>query len=376
MTDVRISNLARILVGYSSKVQHGDLVAVLGQPPAAPLIREIFREVLKAGGHPYFLDRGNPSTLPGLEGLADVFLQEATDEQLSHEDQILSLVVNDFDVYIHVLSSFNTRSFSNIDPDRFAKQLKSSGSLSKIISKRHAAGKIKRLVTLYPTHAFAQDAEMSLTEFESYVYRTTFSDQKDPVSEWNKFHDFQEELIAWLEGKEQVLIQGPNADLSLSINSRRFLNADGTQNMPSGEIYTSPVEDSANGWIRFSYPIVVKGRECEGIELNFEDGQVVKATATKGEEFLLANLNMDPGARYLGEFAFGTNKYIDRFIKNILFDEKIGGTIHLALGFGFPEIGSINESALHWDMICDMRDGGQVFVDGELFYDSGEFLVG
>ena len=373
MTDPRIINLARILVHYSSNVQPGNLVAILGQPPAAPLIREIYREVLRAGGHPYFFDRGNPGSLPGLEGLAEVFLQEAAEIQLSHVDQVLSKVVREFDVYIHVLSSINTRSFSNIDPNRFSIRQRASAEINKIIRERHAAGELKRLITLFPTQAFAQDADMSIAEFEDYVYRTTFADQEDPMAEWMKFHDFQEELIEWLMGKEHVVIQGPHVDLSLSISGRRFLNADGTQNMPSGEIYSSPVEDSANGWIRFTYPVVVRGRECEGIELHFENGQVVKATAEKGEEFLLASLDIDTGARYLGEFAFGTNRYITRFIKNILFDEKIGGTLHLAVGSGFPEVGGKNESAIHWDMICDMREGGQVFVDHELFYDSGEF---
>lgn len=273
------------------------------------------------------------------------------------------------------MSSNNTWSFTNIDADRFANHLKSSARISETTNKRHALGEIKRVITLFPTQAYAQDADMSLAEFEDYIYRTTFSDQENPVSEWNKFHDFQDEMIQWLAGKKQILIQSPHVDLRLSIKGRCFLNADGTQNMPSGEIYTSPVEDTAEGWIRFSYPVVVRGRECEGIELYFEAGQIVKASATKREDFLHAKLDIDPGARYLGEFAFDTNKYIDRYIKNILFEEKIGGTIHLAIGYGFTEAGGKNQSALHWDMICDMRDGGKVYVDGDLFYDSGALLL-
>jgi aminopeptidase len=185
----------------------------------------------------------------------------------------------------------------------------------------------------------------------------------------------QQKLVDWLAGKKQIVVKGPNIDLSLSIEGRRFLNSDGRKNMPSGEVYTSPVEDSANGWARFTYPAVTRGREVDGIELHFEKGKIVKASATKNQDFLLSMLDTDAGSRFLGEFAIGTNKKINRFIKNILFDEKIGGTIHMAVGYGFPEAGSKNESSIHWDMICDMRDGGQIFVDGDLFYESGEFKI-
>jgi aminopeptidase len=178
-----------------------------------------------------------------------------------------------------------------------------------------------------------------------------------------------------LADKKLVEIKGPNIDLTLSVEGRTFINADGTHNMPSGEIFTGPVEDSANGWVRFTYPAVLSGREVDGIELHFKKGKVVKASAKKNEDFLIAMLDTDEGSRYLGEFAIGTNQRINRFIKNILFDEKIGGTIHMAVGSGYPETGSKNQSAIHWDMICDMREGGQITVDGELFYQSGEIKI-
>jgi aminopeptidase len=216
---------------------------------------------------------------------------------------------------------------------------------------------------------------MSLSEFEEYVYSTTFADTDDPVAKWQKIHDSQQTIVDWFVGKKHVEVKGPDVDLNLSIEGRTFENCDGESNMPDGEIFTGPVEESANGWVRFNYPAVLSGREVEGIELHFEEGKVVKASAKKNEEFLLKMLDTDPGARYLGEFAIGTNERINRFIKNILFDEKIGGTIHMALGAGYPETGSKNESAIHWDMICDMRDGAQITVDGELIYESGEFKI-
>jgi aminopeptidase len=228
---------------------------------------------------------------------------------------------------------------------------------------------------MYPTLAYAQDAEMSLAEFEDYVYGTMFADTDDPIGAWQAVHAEQQQLVDWLAGKREIEVKGPNVELKLSIEGRGFINSDGTRNMPSGEIFTSPVEESLEGWVRFSYPAIRDSREVEGIELRFERGRITGASAEKNEEFLLAMLDTDAGSRYIGEFAIGTNRRIDRFIKNMLFDEKIGGTIHMAVGYGFPEAGSKNESAIHWDMLCDMRAGGQILVDGELFYDSGEFLL-
>jgi aminopeptidase len=240
---------------------------------------------------------------------------------------------------------------------------------------RSATRDLRWVLSMYPTAAYAQDAEMSLEEFADYVFSTTYADSKDPIGAWQRIHDEQQKLVDWLKGKKKLEVKGPNVDLELSIDGRDFINSDGERNMPSGEIYTSPIEDSTEGWVRFSYPAIRQAREVDGIELTFEKGRVVKASATKNEDFLRNMLDTDEGARYLGEFAIGTNKRIDRFIKSILFDEKIGGTIHMAVGFGFPEIGGKNVSAIHWDMICDMRDGGQILADGDLIYESGEFKI-
>jgi aminopeptidase len=216
---------------------------------------------------------------------------------------------------------------------------------------------------------------MSLREYEDFVYGATFVDHDDPVAKWQEVHDEQQRMVDWLEGKNEVVVRGPNADLTLSIAGRPFINSDGKKNMPSGEIFTSPRETSANGWIRFTYPAIRGGREVEGVYLEFKEGKVVKATAEKNEEYLISQLDSDEGARYLGEFAVGTNYGIKRFTKSILFDEKIGGSIHLAVGSGFPETGSENISAIHWDFICDMQDDSEILVDGTLFYKNGQFKV-
>jgi aminopeptidase len=240
---------------------------------------------------------------------------------------------------------------------------------------RGATGDLKWNATLYPTRAYAQEADMSLRDYEDFVYSACFCDLDDPISEWERVHDEQAEVIDWLARHETVHVVGSNADLTLSIKGRTFVNSDGKHNMPSGEIFTGPVEDSADGWVRFTYPAVTSGREVDGIELVFEHGRVVEAKARKNEPYLLRMLDTDDGSRYLGEFAIGTNFGIQQFTKNILFDEKIGGSFHLAVGAGYPDTGSQNRSAVHWDMICDMREDGEIWVDGELMYQKGKFVV-
>jgi aminopeptidase len=373
MTDPRIENLARILVNYSTKVQPGDHVAIVGSPLAESLLKEIFRYSLRAGGHPYpFLGM---ELLRGMDGLDEILFKEGNDDQLQHVSRIDRMILTEFDVMISIRSQGNTRNLTGIDPSRQVLWKRARTPIVEAYFDRSARGEFRWCATLFPTQAYAQDAEMSLAEFENYAFGTMYADAQEPVAKWQEIHTLQQKYVDWLVGKKQVEVKGPNVDLRLSIEDRVFINSDGTRNMPSGEIFTGPVEDSVNGWVHFTYPAVYDGREVLGVRLKFEDGRVVEATAEKNEAYLLEMLDVDPGARYLGEWAIGTNKKIDRFIKNILFDEKIGGTFHLALGRGYPETGSKNESAIHWDMICDMRDGGEIYVDGELIYRSGEILI-
>jgi aminopeptidase len=367
MAEPRIERLATTLVNYSARVQPGDHVAIYSAPDAAALVRAVYREVLRAGGHPY--------TFIGLPGLSEIFFEEANADQLTHVSRVDQMVRGEFDALIGISAESNTRSLSNISPEKQAERSRALTDLMEVFMKRSASGEFKWVSTLFPTNAYAQDAEMSLSDFEDFVYGACFADHDDPVAKWQEIHDVQQKLVDWLKGKKAVQVTGPNIDLKLSIEGRTFINSDGTHNMPSGEIFTGPVEESVEGWVRFTYPAVTRGRAVEGVELTFEKGRVVKATAEKNEAFLLSMLDADEGARTLGEFAVGTNSGIDRFVKNILFDEKIGGTIHMAVGAGYPETGSQNQSAIHWDFICDMREGGEITVDGELFYRSGEFMV-
>ena len=375
MADQRTAKLAQTLVNYSVSVKEKDLVGIIAQPPATPLVQEVVRQVLRSGGYPYLLPYSKPLPSLGYEGLDQIFFEEASDDQLKHQDRFWKTLNEDFDVRIFIKSQFDTKSIKNIDPGRIKVHSQTYKDIFDTYFERMGSGDLRRVSTLYPTPVYAEDAGMDLNEFEDYVYSATFSDCEDPVGEWKRIHSDQQTLVDWLKGKKYVKVIGPNVDLTLSIEGRYFINSDGKGNMPSGEIFTGPVEDSVNGWIRFTHPAILSGREVEGVELNFENGKVVRASASKNEDYLLTMLDLDEGSRFLGEFAIGTNQKINRFIKNILYDEKIGGTIHLALGQGYPITGSLNKSAIHWDMICDMRDGGQILVDEELFYESGEFQI-
>ncbi|MGD8731615.1 MAG: aminopeptidase [Anaerolineales bacterium] len=374
MADPRLTNLARILVEYSTKVKKGDRVAIFTQPVAMPLVEAIYRQVLKAGGYPY-VQLGGLRSRVETEELEYLLFTEGSDEQIQHVNQFEKQIREDFEVFISLYSQSNTRGLSSVSPEKQRMRALAYKDVVRAYQERSATRDLRWVLSMYPTAAYAQDAEMSLEEFADYVFSTTYADSKDPIGAWQRIHDEQQKLVDWLKGKKKLEVKGPNVDLELSIDGRDFINSDGERNMPSGEIYTSPIEDSTEGWVRFSYPAIRQAREVDGIELTFEKGRVVKASATKNEDFLRNMLDTDEGARYLGEFAIGTNKRIDRFIKSILFDEKIGGTIHMAVGFGFPEIGGKNVSAIHWDMICDMRDGGQILADGDLIYESGEFKI-
>ena len=240
--------------------------------------------------------------------------------------------------------------------------------------RRGATGEFKWVTTLFPTAGYAMEAEMSLKDYENFVYRACHADQEDPVAYWKSVEEEQTKMISRIAGKHQVSLRGPNVDLTLSIKGRKFINSCGTHNMPDGEIYTGPVEDSVNGWVKFTYPAIYNGVAVEGIELNFSSGKVTSAKAVKNEAYLLEMLNSDAGSRYLGEFAIGTNFEINRFTRNILFDEKIGGTFHMALGAGYPETGSKNKSVIHWDMICDLRNDSEIELDGDVIYKNGAFV--
>ncbi len=271
----------------------------------------------------------------------------------------------------------NTRALTNVDPERQARRQKSVASLIQAQMRRGADGSLRWMSTIFPTPAYAMEAEMGFEEYQDFFFRACHCDDctADPIAHWQNIERQQQGIIERIEGHDKVEIRGPNVDLTLSIKGRIFHNSCGKCNLPDGEIYTGPVEDSANGWVRFTYPAVEQGRLVEGIELTFQEGRVAQASAQRNQEFLQKMLDTDPGARYLGEFAIGTNFEINRFTRDILLDEKIGGSFHLALGASYPETGGRNQSAIHWDLICDLRQNSEIRIDGDLIYKNGTFVI-
>ena len=367
MRDPRVETLADILVDYSVEVGKDDLVAIRGTYAAEPLIVALYQRCLERGAQPMIR-----ASIPAAE---PVFYRYAQDHQLEYIWETERWMMENLDVSINILSDTNTRHLSKVDASRQVIHSKARKPLMDRYMQRSAAGDYRWNVTLFPTEAYAMDAEMSLDEYEDFYFSACLVDKDDPVGEWKKVAERHKRLIEWMRGRNEVHIEGEGTDLILEVGDRVFVPADGTANFPDGEIFTGPKEDRTRGHVSFTYPAIYGGQSVEGIRLEFEGGKVVEATAEKNEEFLVKKLDTDPGARILGELGIGTNYGIDSFTGEILLDEKIGGTVHLAVGASYPETGGVNESAVHWDMVCDLRKGGRITVDGDVLLEDGKLLV-
>ncbi len=371
MADSRVTKFANVLVQHSARVVPGDRILLEGTTAAEPLLRELYIQILEKGGNPHLMV-ALPGTMPFSQD--EMYLTYAKDTQLDFVPTFYKLAYEQFEGRIRIHSATNTKGTSNIDPAKIQRRSKATSVITEAQFRRGGAGEFKWVTTLYPTEAYAQDANMSLKEYEDFVFGAVHTNEDDPIAFWNSVKEKQQSAVDFMKGKNQVVLRGPNVDLTLSVKGRTFMNSFGTFNMPDGEIYTGPVEDSVNGWVKFTYPANYGGTSVEGAELTFSNGQVKTAKADKNQDFLLKTLESDAGSRHLGEFAIGTNFDIQQFTGNILFDEKIGGSFHMALGAGYPETGSKNKSSIHWDMICDMRTDSEILVDGELFYKNGQFV--
>ena len=367
MRDPRVTGLARILVRHSAKVQEGDVCLIEGESAGEPLLQAIFEDVLEAGGHPV--------VNMALAEQASAFFRRASDAQLEWISPVSEWAVENADCRFAVMAKSNVRDLSSVDPAKQAVRRRAMAPLMNRSMERSAAGTYRWALTLFPTNAYASEAGMSLAEYEDFYFRACMADSDDPVAAWANASGEVNRLAKWIEGREEVHISGPGTDLRLSIAGRKFIAADGRHNMPDGEFFTGPVEDSANGEITFHLPSSYAGNEVSGVWMRFEDGKVVDARAERGEEFLISTLDTDEGARRLGELGIGTNFSIQNGTREILLDEKIGGTVHLAVGKSYPETGGVNDSAVHWDMICDLRRGGEITVDGETLQRDGKFVV-
>lgn len=371
VTDPRVQKFAKVLVEHSARIVPGDRVLIEATTAAEPLIRELYIQILEKGGIPHPM-----IALPGMMPFSqdDMYVTYAhTDAQLEFVPTFYKLAYDQFESRIRVHSATNTRGSSNLDPVKGGKRGKALSAITEAQFRRGAEGTLKWVTTQYPTEAYAQDANMSLQEYEDFVFGAVHTNEDDPTAFWQSVKEKQQTAVDYMKGKSQVILRGPNVELSLSVKGRTFMNSYGTYNMPDGEIYTGPVEDSVNGWVKFTYPANYGGVSVENAEVTFSKGRVQKAKADKNQDYLLKTLESDAGSRYLGEFAIGTNYDIDHFSHNILFDEKLGGTFHMALGAGYPETGAQNKSMIHWDMICGMKEDSEILVDGELLYKNGSF---
>ena len=367
MKDSRVEALAQILVRYSTRVQKGDVCVIQGTTPGEPLIQAVYEEILRAGGLPVMQLT--------TEAAAAAFFELASDEQLDWVQPPAEWTAEHADVRIVVMADTNPRALSGVDP---AKQARASRARRKIMEtsmQRAAEGKHRWSLTLFPTQSYAGEAGMSLAAYEQFFYDACLATDGDPVTAWERQSDEVKRLAEWIEGREEVHITAPGTDIKLGVAGRHWIPCVGTHNMPDGEFFTGPVEDSVNGEVAFSLPATYGGREVSGVRFRFVDGKVVDASAERGEDFLIEVLDSDDGTRSLGELGIGTNYGIVAGTKEILLDEKIGGTVHMAVGAAYPESGGVNESAVHWDMICDLRQGGSITVDGIELQRDGKFVV-
>ena len=368
MTEPILKKFARTLVHYSLDTRPGDVFVIRTTTLAIPMVREVFAEALCAGANPY--------VRLSFDSQEELFLREASEEQLAWVAPMDQIEAEKVTARLTIQAPFNTRSASPPNSEAPKLRARALEGLGRLSMERGAAGDMRWCGTLFPTHALAQEAGMSLTEYEDFVYAAMFLDKDDPAAEWRAFSVEQQKKVDHLNQIRELRIVADDTDLTMQVSGRKWMNSDGHRNFPSGEVFTGPVEETVNGRIRFTFPAIRGGKAVEDVRLRFENGRVVDASAARGEDILLRELETDQGARYLGEVAIGNNYGIQTFTRNTLFDEKIGGTCHVALGQSYPDTGGKNRSAIHWDMVCDLRKGGAVFADGELIHENGKWKIG
>ena len=359
---------AKVLVDYSVKVQKGELTIIRTDSYLSqPLVKEIYKQVLLKGAYPV--------VRMGVEGLNEVYIKNATDEQLEYIDPMTEIEYEKAKNLISIGAPLNLKNMARLDSKKLAKRSSVMKHLSEKMLKRAADGELKWVIADFPTNALAQEAKMSLEEYTEFLIKSCYLHEEDPVSKWIEIGEKQEKIADYLNKKSKIRIVGDKTDITFNVAGRIWKSCAGECNFPDGEVYTSPVEDSANGQIYFDFPQLYRGNEAQKVLLTLKNGKVVEAKAEKGEDFLNNMLDMDEGSRFVGEIAIGTNDMIQDITGNILFDEKIGGSIHMAVGASYPDTGGKNVSGLHWDLIKNMKNGGQIFADDELIYENGKFLI-
>jgi aminopeptidase len=369
MMDNFDQKLAALIVRYGVHVVPGDKVFIWGPDFARETIQAVFIETLAAGGHP----RVNLE----ITGTEELFYKHASDKQLGFIDPIEKFIIESYDKYIYLSGEYNTRKLQLVDPERIKVHEQAPGRRENndIFEDRFAKGEMKWIVAPYPCQALAQEAGMDYFSYKEFVTAALALDKDDPSAEWRAVEANQSRIVQQLSKVETIEVTGKDTSLRMSTKGRTWVNCCGHENLPDGEVFTGPVEDSVTGSIRFTYPGIFSGKEIEDIYLEFKQGKVVNFDAAKGRDLLESILGIE-GADHVGEFAVGTNYHITTFTKNMLFDEKMGGTMHMALGMGYKDSGSLASSAIHWDILKDMRDAGsEIRADGKPVYAAGKWLI-
>ena len=360
-----IKKYAKVLVEYSLELKKGDRLLINSTYLAEELMKEVYAQALAAGAYPEFK--------VSLNGTEKIFYDSASDSQLEYISPLSKYVYENYSAALNILAPFNVKELQNTPAEKKQKCVAARAQLNKVFMKRAAAKELRWTLCVFPTNAEAQECGMSQSEYADFVYNCCFLYEDDPIGCWKKLDKDQQRIVDLLNSKSRIHFKGSNIDIKFKTDGRKWINSSGRNNMPSGEVFTGPVEDSVNGTVRFSYPGIYMGQEIEDISLEVKGGKVVKAAAAKGQELLNKILEV-PGARRFGEAAIGNNERVNKFTKNMLFDEKMGGTIHMALGAAYPETGAKNESAIHWDLLADIKDG-QILADDEVIYKDGKFTL-
>ena len=361
-----LKKYAQLLVSYCLEVKAGDRLYVRSTTLGEPLVREVYREAIKKGA---FVE-----TELSFREKNRIFMEHANEDQLKYTPILYHAAMNEFDAFLSIRAPYNLKEDQSVDHAKRKIRTESLKGIMKTYFDRTATKSLRRSLCQYPTQASAQEAGMSLEEYQDFVYNACHLYDADPAASWLDIRNKQQKIVEYLNQKSQITYKGKGTDISFSVKERTWINSDGQANMPSGEVFTGPVEDSVNGVVHFAYPSIYMGKEVEGITLWVENGRVEKWEAVKGKE-LLDKVFQIEGSRYFGEVAIGTNYNIQQPTKNILFDEKIGGTIHMAVGQSYQQTGGQNHSPIHWDMIADMTTEGEIIADGEKIYEAGNFTI-
>ena len=362
-----LTKYAKLLVNYCLDIQEGDRLFIQTTTLAEPLVREVYREALRAGASLVETDFM-------FRERSRIFLNEANEAQLKTISPFYKTAMSEFEAYLHIRAPFNLREDANNDGAKSKIRSEATSEINKIYFERTATRALKRNLCQYPTDASAQEAGMSLEEYQHFVFNACKLYEPDPQAAWLEVRKSQQHIVDHLNNCKSVRYVAEKTDITFSTEGRIWMNSDGQTNMPSGEVYTSPVENAVNGVVHFTYPCLYGGQEVEGVTLWVKDGYIERWEARRGQDYLDKIFKIE-GTRRFGEAAIGTNYSINKITKNILFDEKIGGSIHMAIGQSYLQTGGKNQSSVHWDMISDMTQGGEIIADGEVIYRNGLFLI-